>query len=281
MLGARGAVDRVVRGHDRRGLAFDDAGPEVRQEVLAEHPLAHGHVDLGPVALFVVDGIVLQRGGKLQVLGIVALRALHVRDRHPRRQPGVLAEGLPDPSPARIAADVDDRRAIDQPVVAQPPAIRGDGDVLSLASRRLDLPLDRRPVVVDRPPLVGDRGRDIVHEARVPRRRHADRHREHRGRLGPHDAVQALVPAVHRRDLQALDRRRGGPEQGDLLRQRQLAEKIVHALVERFCRIEVHGLLQRPPPALWLPPSGGSRTPAAAFRLKPEATSSVSVWLPP
>ena len=230
----------------------------MRQEVLAEHPLAHGHVDLGPVALFVVDGIVLQRGGQLQVPGIIALRALHVGDRHSRGQPGVLAEGLPDPSPARIAADVDDRRAIDQPVVAQAPAIGGNGDVLSLASRRLDLALDRRPVVVDGPPLVCDRGRDIVHEARVPRRRHADRHREHRGRLGPHDAVQALVPAVHRRNFQALDRRRGGPEQGDLLGQRQLAEKIVHALVERLARIEIGGLLQRPP----------ARAVASAFRRK-------------
>ena len=213
VFGARRAVDRVVRRHDGGRLALDDARLEVRQEVLAQHPLADGDVHLGPVALLVVDGVVLQRGGQLQVPGMVPLRALHVRHRHPRGQPGILAERLPDAAPPRIAADVDDRRAIHEPVVPQPPAIRRDRDALPLSSRRLDLPLNRRPVVVDRPSLVCDGRRDIVHQRGVPRRRHADRHREHRRWLGPHDAVQALVPAVHRRHVQAFDRRRGCPEE--------------------------------------------------------------------
>ena len=74
VLGAWCSVDRVVRRHDGRRLAFDDARLEVWQEVLAQHALADGDVDLGSIAFFVVDGVVLQRGRKLQVSGIVTLR---------------------------------------------------------------------------------------------------------------------------------------------------------------------------------------------------------------
>ena len=45
------AVDGVVGGHDRLGLAFDDASLKVRQPVFVEHALADG----GGEALAVVS----------------------------------------------------------------------------------------------------------------------------------------------------------------------------------------------------------------------------------
>src|ERR1700726_4630011 len=101
-----------------------------------------------------------------------------------------------NPAPARVAADVDHRRAVNQPVMPQPFSAGGNGHQLSLLSR-LQPALDGGPIVEYGPSLIGDGGGDVVDQGNVPGSGHRDVHRKHSGGPSPDDSVQALVPAVH------------------------------------------------------------------------------------
>ena len=93
--------------------ALADGGLERAEKRLAQH--AHRDVDrsaVRPGLRLAVRGEVLQRGGDAPLVGEgrVALEAAHRRHAQPRNQVRILAEGLFDAPPARLARHVDDRR---------------------------------------------------------------------------------------------------------------------------------------------------------------------------
>ena len=69
---------RVVRGHERLGVAFDDAVAKVRQPVFVKHPLGDLRFELLAVPLDVVHRVMFERRGKFQITRIVALQSFDV-----------------------------------------------------------------------------------------------------------------------------------------------------------------------------------------------------------
>ena len=108
----RNAADLVVGGHHHLGVGLLDRRTELRQIHLQQRPLGElcrTHVRAG--FRHAVSRHVLQRcedaiGAERQR---VTLQAAHLRNSHPAGDVGILAERLLDPSPARIAPQIDDR----------------------------------------------------------------------------------------------------------------------------------------------------------------------------
>ncbi len=109
---ARDAVDLVVRGHHRHHRQLGHGALERREEDFAQRAFGDGGgADIGAALGLAVPGHVLERHIDL-VLGERQRGALEAADRceaHLADQIGVLAIGLLDPAPARIARDVDHR----------------------------------------------------------------------------------------------------------------------------------------------------------------------------
>ena len=173
------AVDCVVSGHERLGFAFDNAGFEMRQPVFHEQPFGRIGREAVTALFLVVDGKVLERRGHLQILGVVALQSLHIGHADAAGQIRVFAKAFLNAAPARIAADVDDGRPVDQPVLAARPG---------------------GAKVVQGPAFVSDGIGDVVNERRIPGGGHGDRHRKQRRGPFRHHPMQALVPTAPGRD---------------------------------------------------------------------------------
>ncbi len=108
--GAGHAVDLVVAVHDRIEARFLDRGLEGVQKHLAQ--LARrdmGRVPVEPaVSQAVADKMFAGRDDALPP--VLGLQAAHVGDAHAGDQMRILAEGLFDPSPARVAHHIQHRR---------------------------------------------------------------------------------------------------------------------------------------------------------------------------
>src|SRR2546427_2570351 len=109
-----------------------------------------------------------ERRRQFQVLWVVPLRPSYIRDGHARREEGVFAERFINPAPARVAADVNHGRAVDETVVSQPLPGGGNCDQLSPVFR-LDFAGHGGPQVVYSPAFVGDRGSYIMDQRNIPR----------------------------------------------------------------------------------------------------------------
>jgi hypothetical protein len=107
--GARDAVDRGVRVHDRGQAGV----PDGCRERLGVHlpQLAWSEVDRRVVHAALGEAVAEEvlAGGDHARPEVVALEAAHVRRPHPPDQVRVLAVGLLDPPPARVARDVEHR----------------------------------------------------------------------------------------------------------------------------------------------------------------------------
>ena len=214
----RHAVDGVVGRHHRLRLALDEGGLPVREPVVVQVALVDDRRQVLPARLDVVDREVLHGGGDLQVGDVLALQAADVGHRHAAGQVRILAEDLLDASPARVAADVDDGRPVDQ-------AVRRAGPVLA--------------GVVERPRLVGHRVGDLVHQVRIPRRAHRRRHREQRRRLLRPHAVQRLVPAAPPLDAEPRQALVQVIELLRLLLDRQAADEVADPRLDRLRGVAV------------------------------------------
>ena len=218
------AVDRIVGGHDRLGLAFDDAIAEVRQPIFVKHPFGNSGREARAALLDVVDGVMFERGNQLQVFRVIALQTFDIGHAEAARQIGILPIGLLIAPPVRVSFDVNDGRAIDQPLV-----LAGKSRVLM-------------PAVVDGARLVGDGGGDLMDQVGIPRRRQRNRHGEQGGRPVPADPMEALVPTVAL-DAKALHRGSLVIEQHRLLLQRQARDQIPGAFLGRLGGVQVKGFL--------------------------------------
>src|ERR1017187_1598782 len=153
----------------------------MRQPVFHQAALIHLRRKSLTVRFDVIDREVLNGCSQFQIVRIVSLETSDVGDCHSSRQVRVLAEDLLNAAPERIAADIDDRRAVDQAM---------------LAARTVGAD------VVKRPALVGHGMSDGVHQGRVPRCAHGDGCGKQRGWfLGP-DSMKRLVPAAPGVDAQ-------------------------------------------------------------------------------
>ena len=240
----RHAVDGVVGRHHRLRLALHEAGLPVREPEVEQVALVDDRREVLPAGLDVVDREVLHGGGDLQVRDVFALQALHVGDRHAAGQVGILAEDFLDAAPARIAADVDDRRAVDEPVRRARAVLLG---------------------VVERARLVGHGVGDLANQLGIPGRAHRRRDREQRRRLLRPDAVQRLVPAAPRRDAEPRQALVQVIELLRLLLDGQAADQVADARLDRLRRIakESARAVLRRRAALRTPPPAAAR--AATF----------------
>ena len=223
-VGVRGdAVDLVVARHDAGDRRLAHHRLDRREEDLAQHVhrVVAGRGVASPLGR-AVRGEVL--GGRRDVRGVdrrvgaaASLKAAHRRDAHAADQIGVLAVGLFDAPPARVARDVDHRR---QHVLhaARARLARGDGedllDQVGIEGRRQRDRLREAG---------GRRDREPVQRLFVHQRRNAeaglldqvllDRVREHRGagRVGVAIARSGdLADAVAQQLLGRLERQRVG-----------------------------------------------------------------------
>jgi hypothetical protein len=138
------------------------------------------------ILLDVVHGEMFQGCGEFQIMRIVALQSLDVSHADASGEKRVFPVTLIDAAPVWIAADVDDRRAVNESLV-------GAGKIWVLM-----------PAVVNRASLVGNCHRLLIYQICVPRRGHRDGDRKHCCRPRPHHAVQTLVPFV-RAQADAID----------------------------------------------------------------------------
>ena len=117
---ARGApVHAVVGAHQRVGVAFPDAGGEVRQIALAQIALADDGVEgvargLGPR----VHGEMLHGRDRLQVFRVIALHPTDELHGEPAGEERVLPVCLLAAAPARIAEQIDVRRPEGESLIA-------------------------------------------------------------------------------------------------------------------------------------------------------------------
>ena len=116
VLVRRNAVDLVVAGHDRQGTRLAQGGFEGREEHLAQHARrGDGRCGVAPALGVAVPGHVFERGHDVHSIngrvgrGAPALEAVHRCDAHARDEIGILAIGLLDAAPARVASHVDHR----------------------------------------------------------------------------------------------------------------------------------------------------------------------------
>jgi hypothetical protein len=172
--GVGSSVDGVVGRHQRLRMGLRDNHLPVRQPVLHEIAIVDFRVAVLTSVLDVVDGVVLDGGGELEVVGVVALQTLDVGDAHLSGEGWIFAEDLLDAAPARVAGEVDDGRTVDETV-----ARAG-----SLGS-----------AVIEGAAFVGHGIGDAVNQGGIPGGSHGDgRWEKGGGLLGP-DAVQGLIPS--------------------------------------------------------------------------------------
>ena len=107
---ARDAIHVAVGRHDARDPGVAHRGLEREQLLVAEFPLADMDRRLVQAALGqpVPDHVL--RGGDDALEQVRALQRLDIGAAELGRQVRVLAVGLLDPAPARVAGDVEDRR---------------------------------------------------------------------------------------------------------------------------------------------------------------------------
>ncbi len=210
---ARLAVEAVVRAHHRSRLPRHDARLERGQVGFPQVALAHGCIEVMPVALgAAVNREVLRGGDHLEGLRILALQPFDERHTHDRAQVRVLAVGLLPAAPAWVAEDVDVRRP------------EGEAGV------KLAHPAAQRFVVLGTR-FVRDGVGHLSHQLDVPRGCHADGLRKNRGDARAGDAVQALIPPAVGGDAQTLDRGRIVDHLRDLLLQGHPGDEVVYALL--------------------------------------------------
>ena len=199
-----GAVDEVVRAHDRLGVGLAHHDLEAREVDLAQGALVDDRVGRLAAGLLAVDGKVLGAGGEAG-----RLHAAHVGGGHLAGQVGILGEVL------EVAAA--ERAALDAEARAENDAHALDGG------------------------LLGHGVADLLAELGIPRVGHRDRGGEAGGRLGPVETevvsgaslVPETVGAVGEGDrrnpqpgVRPAPKGRSALEQHALLLERQLAEHL-------------------------------------------------------
>src|SRR6478609_11165492 len=97
-------------------MRLRDGGAPMGKPEFKEIALVHGGTEVLASGFNIVDGKVLDCGRELQMVEVITLQAAYIRHGHAPREIGVLAEDFLDTSPTRIAADIDNGRAEDQPM---------------------------------------------------------------------------------------------------------------------------------------------------------------------
>ena len=204
VLGAVGAVEPVVRGHEHPTAGLGRRRLERGKVDLAEGPLWHVGADRHALELRVVAHEVLDRGAHA-----AALDATDERHGHARGQVRVLGVALERAAGEGCAVDVDGRR---------------QQHVGSLAAG-----------------LVAQLDADVAHELGVPRggQRRATREARRARPTGPLLAARPVGPVGHLQggDPQTRHRRCvpevGAGDEAHLLLQRQLPEELLDAIAHR------------------------------------------------
>ena len=216
------AVDLVVRLHDPLRLGHADRVLERRGVVLAQVALVEVRRAGVAVGLVVVGEPVLQRRRRQQVLRVVAVQPGDVALRQLADQVRILTRRFLGAPPARIAAEIDQRRAQD------------DADAAPLRVHAAQGVVHAR--------LVSRRVADELHRVGIPRLGQAERLRELRADqvknvastvARPADAVQPLGEGREALDAEAVDRELVLAHQAQLFVGRHLRQEIVDPLLDR------------------------------------------------
>ncbi len=209
------AIETLIGGHDRIGVAFTDAGLEGGQIGAPEVDGADMDVELMAFGLgAAVNGKVLGRGDGAEPLRIVALEAADEGDAEAAGEVGILAVGFLAPPPAGVTEDVD----IGRPEVeAGVNAVQTRAEGLGVLGPRFD----------------ADGGGDVMVEIRVPGSGEGDGLGEDGGHAVACDAVEGFVPPVVGGDAEAFD---GGGvllQLLGLLGEGHACDEIIHACGDR------------------------------------------------
>ena len=160
-----------------------------------------------------VHGIMLRRGNRFEIFGMISLQAPDEGHAKPAHVEGVLAVCLHAPPPPGIAEDVDVRRP--------------EGQTLIDAS--LSVPQE---LMILGPRFIGDHRSHAMHQLRIPCRPQADGLRKNRSRARPGYTVQTLVPPVVFGDAETLHSRCAITHLADFLFQRHTIHQIVYAFFD-------------------------------------------------
>ena len=243
------AAELVVGAHHGEGPALAHARLERGQVDLAQRPLVDLHVDRAAVLLLVVEGVVLDAGDRL-----LGLHALHVADGHPAGEPGVLAEVVVVAAAERSALDVERRG-------------RGSRACRARGPRR-------RPYGRRAPPAPGSRSRPGRCRPASRSRSRSSSRRAPRSRRWISSRTPCGPSAVHRRrHAEPLDAARAElavrVDEPDLLLERQAAEQVLDARVDRLRGVEVGRALVGEDRDARADRNGGGRGRASAPRARP------------
>ena len=218
----RRAVDRVVGRHHGLDVPFAHERLEGRQISLIQVGVRRGRVEIVAQRLgTAVHGVVFGARRGEQVVGVVALQAVHERHAEAGGEERVLAVGLLAAAPARIAEDIDVGRPKGE-AVEDRALLRRAGVAVELGAA-----------------LDADDVRDVVVQRRVPHRSQADGLREDGRDTGVGDAVQRLAPPVVFRDAEARHAGGGVAHHAGLLLERHPGGEIMDARLLRLGRVEV------------------------------------------
>src|SRR5205085_5483264 len=91
---------------------FHHHSAPVRQPVFHQATLVHFGGKMLAVAFDIVDCKMFDRGGELEMVEVVSLQTTNIGDAHATREIRIFAEHFLDAPPARIAADINNRRPI-------------------------------------------------------------------------------------------------------------------------------------------------------------------------
>src|SRR4051812_13686571 len=109
VIGASGlSINSVVGAHDGLGFAVDNRHAEGGK--ISVFQIVLGDIDVGVMARefgSAMYGIMLGRGDRLEVLGVVALKSGHEGKAETRGEIRIFAVSFLAASPARIAEDID------------------------------------------------------------------------------------------------------------------------------------------------------------------------------
>ncbi len=222
-IGAGGlAVQAVVRAHDGFGFAFENRRTK-RRQIGFFHVVARG-VNIHRMTRgfrAAVNGEVLRRGDRFEIVRIVALQTSDKRHAETRREIRVFAVGFLAASPARIAKDVDVRRP--------------DGEAAVPVRRTVRMNI----CGIFGAKLRADHVSDIVHKRLVKRRSHTDGLRKHGGESGARDAVKSFIPPVISRNAKPGNRGSGVRELVDFFFKRHAGNQVGGTLFDRNSGIQV------------------------------------------
>ena len=178
------------------------------------------------IVLLVVGGEMLGSGDDLKVSGVVSLESLDKGGSHLAGEERILAVGLRRPAPTGVTGHIDGRGPEGQ-------------QVAELVLLELSFP----KLIPAGPRLVGDGGRDLIKQIRIPARRKSYSLRENGEVAWADNTMKRLIAVVIFGDPKTFISWGRGSHQVDFLIHGHAAEQIIYPLINRKSLVLIGQLL--------------------------------------